>query len=131
KLRSGDTIGSLWLLLGSTAVAELAADAAPDSVILDLQHGLWDRATLENAIGLISPKSVPVVRVAENSPFAISTALDAGALGVVVPLVESAEEAAAAVASAKFPPAGRRSAGGVRPLKDFKTYGQEANEAIL
>ena len=131
KLRSGETVGCLWLLLGSTAVAELMADAAPDAIVFDLQHGLWDRSSLENAVGLVSAKSMPVVRVADNSPHAISTALDAGALNVIVPLVETAEQAAAAVSAAKFPPAGLRSAGGVRPLKDFIAYGQEANDAIL
>ena len=98
RLRSGDTIGCLWLLLGSTAVAELAAEPAPDAIVFDLQHGLWDRASLEQAIGLAAARSIPVVRVAENSPFAISTALDAGALGVIVPLVETAEQAKAAAA---------------------------------
>ncbi|MGE5146632.1 MAG: SDR family oxidoreductase, partial [Candidatus Eiseniibacteriota bacterium] len=70
-------------------------------------------------------------RTADNTPYAISTALDAGALGVLVPLIETAEQAAAAVAACKFPPAGIRSGGGVRPLKDFVGYGKAANDAIL
>jgi 2-keto-3-deoxy-L-rhamnonate aldolase RhmA/NAD(P)-dependent dehydrogenase (short-subunit alcohol dehydrogenase family) len=131
KLRAGGTIGSHWLLLGSTAVAELMADAAPDAIVFDLQHGLWDRSSLESAIGLVAPKCTPVVRTSDNTPFAISTALDAGALGVLVPLIETSEQAAAAVTAAKFPPAGLRSGGGVRPLKDFIAYGQQANDAVL
>jgi 2-keto-3-deoxy-L-rhamnonate aldolase RhmA/NAD(P)-dependent dehydrogenase (short-subunit alcohol dehydrogenase family) len=131
KLRAGQTVGCHWLLLGSPSVAELFADAKPDAVVFDLQHGLWDRSTLESAIGLVAPISTPVVRTADNSPHAISTALDAGALGVLVPLIETAEQAAAAVAACKFPPAGLRSGGGVRPLKDFIGYGKAANDAIL
>ena len=87
-------------------------DAGSVLIIIDLQHGLWDRASLENAIGLIAGKTVPLVRVAENTPHAIGTALDAGALGVIVPLVETPAEAEAAVAAAKYPPLGRRSGGG-------------------
>jgi 2-keto-3-deoxy-L-rhamnonate aldolase RhmA/NAD(P)-dependent dehydrogenase (short-subunit alcohol dehydrogenase family) len=131
RLRAGGTIGCFWLTLGSPPVAELIAEASPDAIVLDLQHGLWERGTLESAIGLIGRRSVPLVRVAENSLHAINTALDAGALGVVVPLIESAAEAAAAVAAAKYPPAGRRSGGGVRPLKDFKAYAAAADAATL
>ncbi|HVO17039.1 MAG TPA: SDR family oxidoreductase [Alphaproteobacteria bacterium] len=131
KLRAGDTVGCLWLLLGSPAVAELMAEPGPNAIVFDLQHGLWDRQSLENAIGLVAPRSTAVVRVADNSPHAISTALDAGALGILVPLVDTPEQAAAAVAAAKYPPAGLRSAGGVRPLKDFIAYGKEANDAVM
>src|SRR5262249_40550256 len=98
---------------------------------LDQQHGLWERGQLESAIGLIGRTSVPLVRVAENAPLAIGTALDAGALGVIVPLVETAAEAAAAVASAQHPPKGRGSGGGVRRLKGFKAYAAAAKDRLL
>lgn len=130
-LKDGGTVGCLWLTLGSPAVAELAADGGPDAVVFDLQHGLWDRTALENAIGLVRHRTVPVARVADNSPTAIGTALDAGAMAVIVPLVETAEQAAAAVSASRYPPAGHRSAGGVRPVMDFKSYGREANDAVL
>jgi 2-keto-3-deoxy-L-rhamnonate aldolase RhmA/NAD(P)-dependent dehydrogenase (short-subunit alcohol dehydrogenase family) len=131
RLKAGGTVGCFWLTLGSPSLAELVAEAAPDAIVLDQQHGLWGRESLESAIGLVARKSVPLVRVAETGAPAIGAALDAGALGVIVPLVESAAEAAAAVASAKYPPAGRRSGGGVRPLKDFKAYAAAANERLL
>jgi len=61
-------------------------------------------------------KTAPVlVRVAENSVSAVGHALDAGAEGVIVPLIETDAEAASAVAAARFPPEGTRSGGGVRP----------------
>jgi 2-keto-3-deoxy-L-rhamnonate aldolase RhmA/NAD(P)-dependent dehydrogenase (short-subunit alcohol dehydrogenase family) len=131
KLKAGGSVGCFWLCLGSPAAAELIADTAPDGIIIDLQHGLWDRASLESAIGLIAGKSVPLVRVAENTPHAIGTALDAGALGVIVPLIETPGEAEAAVAAAKYPPLGKRSGGGVRPLKNFNAYVPAANQRIL
>lgn len=122
RLAAGDCLGVSWLALGSAAIAELAARAHPDAIVLDQQHGLWERRELEAAIGLV-PSGIPVlVRVAENSPLAIGTALDAGAEGVIVPLIESADAAAQAVRSCRYPPSGARSGGGVRPLQDFPAY---------
>jgi 2-keto-3-deoxy-L-rhamnonate aldolase RhmA len=133
RLASGACLGVSWLALGSAALVELAARAGPDSIVLDQQHGLWERRELEAAIGRVS-SSIPVlVRVAENSALAIGTALDAGAEGVIVPLVESAEEAARAVRASRYPPRGVRSGGGVRPLQDFEGYlaGADAIATIL
>ena len=130
-LRRGAPAAGLWLVSGSPAVAELAAEARPDALIFDLQHGLWELGALHAAIGITRGMAVPLVRVAENSPGAIGAALDAGALGVIVPLIETAEAARAAVAAAKYPPAGVRSGGGVRPLIDFKGYVAAANSTVL
>ncbi|MFO1067478.1 MAG: SDR family NAD(P)-dependent oxidoreductase [Geminicoccaceae bacterium] len=130
-IAAGGSAGCVWLSLGSPAVAELMVQGGPDAAVFDLQHGLWDRSSLEAAIGLVRQRCVPLVRVAENSAHAISTALDAGALGVIVPLVESAEEAARSVAWSRYPPRGIRSGGGVRPLMDFKGYAGAADEAVL
>jgi 2-keto-3-deoxy-L-rhamnonate aldolase RhmA len=97
RLDKGDTLGVAWLALGSVALCELAARARPDAIVLDLQHGLWERASMEHAIAAV-PSDIPVlVRVAENTPLAIGQALDAGAEGVIVPLVETAKQARAAV----------------------------------
>jgi 2-dehydro-3-deoxyglucarate aldolase/4-hydroxy-2-oxoheptanedioate aldolase len=131
RIRAGDCIGCIWLALGSAAAAELAADTEPDAIVFDLQHGLWERQALEAAIGMVRAKSAPLVRVARNSPAEIGTALDAGAVGVIVPLVETAEEARRAVDAARYPPLGNRSGGGVRPLMDFKRYVPAANEGVL
>lgn len=129
RMRSGDTLGLIWLALGSAALAEMAGRAGPDAVVLDLQHGLWERRELEAAVALAR---VPVLaRVAENTAAAIGLALDAGAAGVIVPLVETAEEAARAVAFARYPPVGRRSAGGVRPLAAFGAYHRAAAETLV
>ena len=131
RIGGGDCIGCIWLALGSPVVAELAADAAPDAIVFDLQHGLWERQALESAIGIVRARSAPLVRVARNGPAEIGAALDAGAVGVIVPLVETAEEARQAVDAARYPPLGSRSGGGVRPLMDFKRYVPAANEHVL
>ena len=129
RLRDGDTLGLIWLALGSAALAELAGRAAPDAVVIDLQHGLWDRQALEAAAGLAR---VPVLaRVAELSAPAIAAGLDAGCEGVIVPLVESADEAARAADLSRYPPSGRRSAGGVRPLAAFGAYHAAADGTLV
>jgi len=129
-LRDGGTVGAVWACLGAPQVAELMVESGPDAIVFDGQHGLWDRLALEHAIGIVRP-ATPLVRVAENSLVAINSALDAGAAGVIVPLVDTPEDAAAAVAAAKYPPEGIRSGGGVRPLKDFKAYVRGANDRVL
>jgi 2-keto-3-deoxy-L-rhamnonate aldolase RhmA len=109
-------IDLLWLAMGSVAMAEFAAHAAPGAVVLDLQHGLWERGTLEAAIAAIGARAPVIARCADNSPSVISQALDAGASSVLVPLVETVDDARRAVSAGRYPPFGTRSAGGVRPL---------------
>lgn len=130
RLAHGPCLGVAWFALGSAALVELALRAGPDAIVIDLQHGLWERRELEAAIGIVPPGVSALVRVAENSPLAIGSALDAGAEGVIVPLVESAEAAASAVRSSRYPPRGVRSAGGVRPLHDFAGYVRAAESIV-
>ena len=111
-----------WLAMGSVALTEAAVQAGCDAIVIDLQHGLWERRELESAIGIV-PHTIPViVRVAENTVQAIGMALDAGAEGVMVPMIETAAQAKQALRAAKYPPHGVRSGGGVRPLRDFAAY---------
>ncbi len=132
RIGQSEPIGLFWMSLGSPAVIELAAQAAPDAIVIDAQHGLWDRQSIEYAIGIASKTAPVLVRVAENSANAIGQALDAGAEGVIVPLIETDSEAAAAVAAARFPPEGSRSGGGVRPLgRDFGAYYMNAMQHTI
>jgi 2-keto-3-deoxy-L-rhamnonate aldolase RhmA len=122
-------LAALWMAMGSTAIIDLARAAQADAIVIDMQHGLWDRMSLEAAVGTARTGAAVLVRVAENSALAIGQALDAGAEGVIVPLVDDGLEAAQAVAAARFPPNGRRSGGGVRPLAGgFLDYYASANE---
>jgi 2-keto-3-deoxy-L-rhamnonate aldolase RhmA len=130
RIASGRCLGVAWLALGSPAIAEIAARSKPDAIVLDMQHGLWDRAGMEAAIGIVSPDIPVIVRVAENSPYAIGSALDAGAEGVMVPLVETGKQARKAVSYVKYPPDGVRSGGGVRPLGDFVEYVEGADKLV-
>jgi 2-keto-3-deoxy-L-rhamnonate aldolase RhmA len=125
-------LAALWMAMGSATIIELAGAAQADAVVIDMQHGLWDRASLEAAVGAAASNAPVLVRVAENSAAAIGQALDSGAEGVIVPLVEDGEEAAQAVAAARFPPQGRRSGGGIRPLAfGFLDYYAGANERTV
>jgi len=131
RLSDGDCIDAVWLSLGSLAVCEIAARSRPGVVVIDMQHGLWNRTTLEAAIGIANAHAPVMVRIADHSAAAISQALDAGAEGILAPLVETAEQAAAIASAARFPPVGIRSGGGVRPLHDFVTYVEEARQKTV
>lgn len=131
KLRAGGCVGAMWATLGSPTIAELMVEPSCDAIVFDLQHGLWTRPTLEAAIGVTRGKAVPLVRTQDDSYFAIGNALDSGALGIIVPMVESAEQAARIVAAAKYPPQGRRSSGGIRPVIDAKRDVPQTNAAVL
>jgi 2-keto-3-deoxy-L-rhamnonate aldolase RhmA len=128
RLQQGGPVGAFWFSLGSSSLVEVCLEVEPDVVVLDAQHGLWDRLSIEHAIGIAGSRSPVLVRTTDHSHASISQALDAGAEGVLVPLIETAEQAAAAVAASRFPPHGERSGGGIRPLKrNFATYYTVAN----
>jgi kynurenine formamidase/2-keto-3-deoxy-L-rhamnonate aldolase RhmA len=132
RLARKSPLGVFWMTTGSAAVMEVAANAAPDAIVIDAQHGLFDRKDLEHAVGAVSNRVPVLVRTAENTPISIGNALDAGAEGVIVPLIETDEQAAAAVTAARFPPHGERSGGGVRPLAhDFSRYYAAANDRTV
>ncbi len=131
KIATGRCLGVTWLSLGSAAIAEIAGRSMPDAIVIDLQHGLWERRELEAAIGLVPPEVAVLVRTAENTAQAIGMALDAGAEGVIVPLVETEKQARKAVSYARFPPHGQRSGGGVRPLADFVRYVAGAEKIVV
>ncbi len=105
----------LWSVMAGPVGAEILARTGPDYVCVDQQHGLIDYDSMVpmfQAIG--SGGAAPITRVLANDPFLIMKALDAGAWGVIVPLVNSAGEAASAVAACRYPPRGTRSYGPVR-----------------
>ena len=131
RLASGGAVACYWLALGSVAAAEIVAEARPDAIVFDAQHGMWDKHSLYAAFAAIRGKSRPVVRIADDSAAAIGEAFDLGAAGVIVPMVETAAQAKAIVAAAKYAPEGRRSAGGIRPMLDFNAYAAEANRSLL
>jgi 4-hydroxy-2-oxoheptanedioate aldolase len=111
----GRTAFGLWLAIPSSFSAELAAGAGFDYVCVDQQHGVIGYDAMVPMLQAIRAEgTAPITRVLSSDPFLIMKALDAGALGVIVPLVNSAEDAARAVAACRYPPRGMRSYGPVR-----------------
>ncbi len=111
----GRTAFGLWATMSGFLGAEIMAGAGVDYVCVDQQHGILDYDSMAPMLGSIhAAGTAPVVRVAQNDPGLIGKALDAGAMGVIVPLVNSAEDAARAVAACRYPPSGLRSYGPFR-----------------
>ena len=114
----GRVAANAWLGLADGFAAEIVALGGFDSVVFDLQHGMAASADLPRLLQAVSSSAaVPLVRVPTNEPAMIMRALDAGAMGVIVPMVETAEQAAAAVSAARYPPAGTRSFGPTRAAR--------------
>ncbi len=116
KLRARERVLGYWVTLDSPVSTERLARVGYDYVALDAQHGLLGYSGLLAGLTAIDAggRSVGLVRVEANDPTYIGKALDAGAGGVSVPLGDDAAQAAAAVAAASYPPAGRRSYGPMR-----------------
>lgn len=112
KLAGGmASIGS-WLQIGHPAVAEIMARSGFDWLCIDLEHSAMDLAEAESLIRTIDLCGVePYVRLSVNDPIQIKRVMDAGAHGVIVPMVNSAVEAKAALEGIYYPPRGQRGVG--------------------
>lgn len=132
--KSGKAPTVAWCNTPDTYVAELMAHVGFDALLLDMQHGMTigpDRAGpwLQT---VSTTDTVPMVRVPWNEPFFIQWALDAGAYGIVVPLVNNYEEATKAGGACRYPPLGYRSTGANRGrFYGGADYMQHANEEII
>lgn len=103
KLRAGESIAGIYIQTNSPDSVELAAAAGLDYVILDEEHGSFSMdATVHMIRAAEASGIVPIVRVPQPCPTAVRRAVEAGALGVYVPDVRSADQARAMVAAAKF-----------------------------
>lgn len=133
RLRSGDKtlLGPIVFFPVPLAVEALAGNW--DWLWLDGQHGLFDPQAMRACIAASNAMGTPcIARVAALDDGEILHVLDAGADGVMVPMVETVEHARAAVAAAKFPPVGRRSYGSGRLIvHDGADYAKRANEETL
>ena len=121
RLRARERLVGYWSQLPVPAVQERAARHGYDYVCFDAQHGFLDyHAVLNGLIGIDAGAALAgsacggMVRVAANDPALIGQALDAGAQGVIVPLIDTPEQARAAARACRFPPLGTRSYGPMR-----------------
>lgn len=106
---AGEVLTGCFCNMGSTVSVEIAGHAGFDFLLLDLEHGAGDLETLYRQLQVAAgTPAAALVRVAWNEPPRFKRALDAGADGIMVPYVRTPEEAAAAVAAMRYPPAGVR-----------------------
>jgi len=125
KLRRQEvTIGS-WVTLGHTSIAEIMAKAGFEWLVVDMEHSVITLDITQQLIQVIEGCGVvPLVRVGENNANIIKRAMDAGAYGVIVPMINTKEQAEAAVKAVKYPPLGIRGVG----LARAQGYGDKFNE---
>ncbi|MCU1456991.1 MAG: HpcH/HpaI aldolase [Actinomycetia bacterium] len=101
-----------WVTTNSSEVVEVLSQAGYDYIGIDCQHTLLDESDAGRLLRpLVETPVATIVRVSRNEPAAIGRVLDAGADGVIVPMVDTPEEAAAAVAACRYAPHGVRSFG--------------------
>lgn len=111
----GPAMSGAWCTLPDSVAAEVLGRQGFDYVCIDQQHGLIDDSTMVPMLqGIDASGAAPLVRVRWNEAPAIMSALDAGAAGVIVPMIETPEDAARAVSACRFPPLGQRSYGPIR-----------------
>jgi 4-hydroxy-2-oxoheptanedioate aldolase len=131
--QAGGAVVNGWLAIANSFSAETMAHQGWDSLTIDLQHGVVDYQAMVTMLQAISTTdTVPVVRVPWLEPGILMKTLDAGAYGVICPMINSREEAQKLVAYTHYAPRGTRSFGPVRALLyGGADYPQHANDAIV
>ena len=136
KLRRGEPVFGTWLSMGDLYATRILARLGFDWLTLDMEHSAidWGQATTIFA-AVADAGCVPLARVPEGNHHYIKRVLDAGAWGIVVPMVNTVEQARTIIAAAKYPPVGNRSVGGGMHSMNFSAtagdYYEQANDQIL
>ncbi len=135
KLARGEVSLGSWLSLAHTAVAEIMAKQGFDWLTIDMEHSAIGVQDIEPLIQVIEASGcVPLVRLWGNDPVLIKRAMDAGSGGVIVPMVNTREEAEKAVSAVKYPPEGTRGVGLYRAQgfgDTFEEYKNTVNQESL
>jgi len=133
RWNEGGAVLNAWLSLSNAFVAELMAHQGFDSLTIDMQHGMMDYQMAVNMLTAISTTNVaPVVRVPWNEPSLIMRMADAGAYGIICPLVNSRQECEAFVGACRYPPEGYRSYGPIRArIYAGNDYVENANQTLV
>lgn len=133
RLQEGDVLIGALLQMPLPEVAEAFVQAGYDWLFVDLEHSPMDARNALDVLTAVDSRIPCVVRVPWNDEANIKKVLDIGATGVIVPLVNNAEDARLAVGRCKYPPLGFRSVGITRAQRfdlDFDSYMQRANDEI-
>ena len=131
--KQGAAVVNGWLAIPNVFSAETMAHAGWDSLTVDMQHGVVDyNATLAMLTAISTTPAMPLVRVPWLDPGIIMKVLDAGAYGVICPMINSRVEAQMLVAAMRYPPKGVRSFGPIRALLYAGAdYPEHANDSVL
>jgi 4-hydroxy-2-oxoheptanedioate aldolase len=136
RLSNGDSLFGVWIETGSATNVEILSPLGFDYLLIDLEHGQGDLNSLIHMLraAQVSDTSC-IVRVPWNDPIYLKRVLDAGADSLMIPMVENAEEASAAVRACRYPPGGTRgyAAPAVRASNygHVKDYMSKANDNLL
>lgn len=129
----GEAGVGLWLSVPDSSIAENLGTLDPAYLVVDMQHGLIDYSDVRHMFQAMQRSlATPLIRVPWNEPGIVGKVLDAGAMGVIIPMVNSVEEAARAVSSCFYQPKGSRSHGPVRAgVALGEGYALDANDEVL
>lgn len=132
RWHNGEVTLGAWCMIPDALTAEILAKCGYDWVLVDMQHGCMDYETAVGMIRAIDLAGItPLVRVTSNDSGMIGRLLDAGAMGVVVPMINTVEDAKRVVDACLYPPKGRRSLGPIRVgVRDGMGYFPTANDRI-
>src|SRR5499427_10679272 len=130
---AGKPVLNSWLGVPSSFSAEVMSHAGWDSLVVDMQHGMIDYSMMVTMLqGISTTDTVPLVRVPWNDPSYIQKALDAGAYGIVCPMINNRAEAEKFVGSCRYAPLGYRSSGPIRAaLYGGADYHMKANDIVV
>ena len=135
RIKNGElTLGS-WITIGHSNIAEILSNAGFDWLVIDIEHNTIDISMVQTLITAIQSKGVAAfVRVSKNEEVVIKHVLDAGADGIIIPMVCSSADARLAIDYAKYPPIGKRGVGLARAQQygtNFEAYKKWVSEDLI
>jgi len=132
RLENQEAVLGAWLFLREPMAAEVASKAGYDYVCVDMQHGLMDLDTAMTMLTHINTgDALPVVRATSNDAALMGRLIDAGALGIIIPMVNTVEQATAAVRACRYAPEGDRSVGPIGASMRFGGSYMDAAQTTL
>ena len=132
KLKRGEIALGTTITIGHTDISETLGKLGYDWILIDTEHAPLEVGTIQTMLQSMSAsRSVPIIRVAWNDLVLVKRALDIGAYGVIVPWVNSKDEATRAVQSARYPPLGLRGYGPRRASLIDDTYFETADQEVF
>ena len=132
KMLGGEPAFGYSAKLGSPVVAELLSQCGTDFVLLDGQHGSWGADSIVQGIAAVcAGPAMPFARVIHNTYSEVARLLDGGVLGIIVPMVDTVEQARAVAMACRYPPVGERSFGWGRAVNYGEDYSDWINDQLF